>query len=674
NQDGLPINAHGALTFTLTDGTAITVPANGTTGSATVTVADDVFVGGQTDLVNALTAVAGNDGRFENLVLGDDELTINVIIEPIISGLDAEGGDLIVFEKHLADGTQADEQQLTQSGVFKVDAPKGIESLSIGGQEVFSNGLFTPVSITTSMGHILDITSYNALTGEVGYSYRLTHSEDHGQSANGDILFEEFAVQLQQSGGSTANAVLTVGVVDDVPTVAFTNAFAASNVITGFWSANAGADSLPGFEVIQLMAFDGARVNGQDAQQLKLSDPEVDGNGNLVYQGGFNYEATGGIKDVAFTLILNEDGSYQIELTAVPVEIIITPAEYSKAVEASGPTETYEISYEKGIANGPVTALASVAEAGQPLSLQGMDASGNQQVFGVSTIGNQVNASEQGIGIGNNNIDSYNDKGVLTSESLIYNPTDAANAISVFFKGEGVPGFGQGNSTDVLYLTVTSTTGETQTILLDSRYGDYVVDGDVLTPIEGGYTGGALDSYTVTNPFGDGAVIDFMQVTAGFYVYSQGNKEVVGTTKVKVNFGFSTELEQELPLSVDMDFTATVTDGDGDTANAAFSVSIKDTGPFIGTEGDDAITGTDADDTIYGGAGNDIIYGGIGADYITGGLGDDIIDLGSSELGGIVDLNAAGLIGDGAADTLYWSAEEAESGQNQHDVVKSFEL
>ncbi|MGB5853918.1 MAG: type I secretion C-terminal target domain-containing protein, partial [Oceanisphaera sp.] len=42
--------------------------------------------------------------------------------------------------------------------------------------------------------------------------------------------------------------------------------------------------------------------------------------------------------------------------------------------------------------------------------------------------------------------------------------------------------------------------------------------------------------------------------------------------------------------------------------------------------------------------------------------------------GGIVDLNAAGLIGDGAADTLYWSAEEAESGQNQHDVVKSFEL
>ncbi|WP_233454276.1 immunoglobulin-like domain-containing protein [Pseudomonas monteilii] len=36
NKDGLPINNHGVLTFTLSDGkTVITVPANGTTGSIT---------------------------------------------------------------------------------------------------------------------------------------------------------------------------------------------------------------------------------------------------------------------------------------------------------------------------------------------------------------------------------------------------------------------------------------------------------------------------------------------------------------------------------------------------------------------------------------------------------------------------------------------------------------
>ncbi|PTV68320.1 immunoglobulin-like domain-containing protein, partial [Pseudomonas putida] len=38
NKDGLPINNHSALTFTLSDGkTVITVPANGTVGTATVT-------------------------------------------------------------------------------------------------------------------------------------------------------------------------------------------------------------------------------------------------------------------------------------------------------------------------------------------------------------------------------------------------------------------------------------------------------------------------------------------------------------------------------------------------------------------------------------------------------------------------------------------------------------
>jgi surface adhesion protein len=46
NKDGLPINNHGALTFTLSDGkTVITVPANGTVGSATVTAPDNVYTG-----------------------------------------------------------------------------------------------------------------------------------------------------------------------------------------------------------------------------------------------------------------------------------------------------------------------------------------------------------------------------------------------------------------------------------------------------------------------------------------------------------------------------------------------------------------------------------------------------------------------------------------------------
>jgi surface adhesion protein len=68
NKDGLPINNHGALTFTLSDGkTVITVPANGTTGSATVTAPDNVYVGTNDPVVKSIATVEGVDvGKFEN--------------------------------------------------------------------------------------------------------------------------------------------------------------------------------------------------------------------------------------------------------------------------------------------------------------------------------------------------------------------------------------------------------------------------------------------------------------------------------------------------------------------------------------------------------------------------------------------------------------------------------
>ncbi|MDT3750622.1 retention module-containing protein, partial [Pseudomonas kurunegalensis] len=69
NKDGLPINNHGALTFTLSDGkTVITVPANGATGSITVTAPDNVYVGTNPAVVNSIATVAGADvGKFEQL-------------------------------------------------------------------------------------------------------------------------------------------------------------------------------------------------------------------------------------------------------------------------------------------------------------------------------------------------------------------------------------------------------------------------------------------------------------------------------------------------------------------------------------------------------------------------------------------------------------------------------
>ncbi|MDO1498813.1 adhesin, partial [Pseudomonas putida] len=84
NKDGLPINNHGALNFTLSDGkTVITVPANGTSGSITVTAPDNVYVGSNTPVVQSIATVAGADvGKFEQLTLDKTPVSTTVTDEP----------------------------------------------------------------------------------------------------------------------------------------------------------------------------------------------------------------------------------------------------------------------------------------------------------------------------------------------------------------------------------------------------------------------------------------------------------------------------------------------------------------------------------------------------------------------------------------------------------------
>ncbi|MBN7116136.1 retention module-containing protein, partial [Pseudomonas fulva] len=95
NAQGLPVTQHGALTFTLTDGTKVTIPANSISGSTTIAVGDDVYMGGQPALANKLESVSGGD-NFEKLTLGNEVVTTTVTDEPG-SGTPGTGnqGDLV---------------------------------------------------------------------------------------------------------------------------------------------------------------------------------------------------------------------------------------------------------------------------------------------------------------------------------------------------------------------------------------------------------------------------------------------------------------------------------------------------------------------------------------------------------------------------------------------------
>ncbi|MCX2688486.1 type I secretion C-terminal target domain-containing protein, partial [Pseudomonas sp. DCB_AW] len=98
NKDGLPIDKHSALTFTLSDGTTvITVPANSTTGFTTVTAPDNVYVGTNDAVIKSIASVDGADvGKFENLVLDKTPVSTAVTDEPG-SGTPGAGneGDLV---------------------------------------------------------------------------------------------------------------------------------------------------------------------------------------------------------------------------------------------------------------------------------------------------------------------------------------------------------------------------------------------------------------------------------------------------------------------------------------------------------------------------------------------------------------------------------------------------
>ncbi|MBC7163283.1 MAG: retention module-containing protein, partial [Immundisolibacter sp.] len=130
----------------------------------------------------------------------------------------ANGGDVVVDEDDLADGSDTVKESLTQAGDFTISAPDGLDDLTVGGTAVISNGVFTATSFTTPLGNTLAFTAYDPATGKVSYTYTLADNEAHASGAGQNALYEDFAVLLTDSDGSSASDTLSVQIVDDVPT------------------------------------------------------------------------------------------------------------------------------------------------------------------------------------------------------------------------------------------------------------------------------------------------------------------------------------------------------------------------------------------------------------------------------------------------------------------------
>ena len=85
---------------------------------------------------------------------------------------EANGGDVIVDEDDLSDGSDTSKESTTVTGTFNISAPDGVADLDVGDVNVIVNGVFqVGASGTTPLGNTLTITGYNAATGEITYTY-----------------------------------------------------------------------------------------------------------------------------------------------------------------------------------------------------------------------------------------------------------------------------------------------------------------------------------------------------------------------------------------------------------------------------------------------------------------------------------------------------------------------
>jgi len=632
------------LVLTLSNGSQITIPVGGGTGSVSVALsaaALAVFTDG-TIPVSVAAAVGGN---FEQLDLSDGATTRidkGVEISDLTSKID--GGDAVVSEANLADGTSPSASALTQAGIFTINAPDGIGSLKVAGVEVIANNVFTALSFTTGFGNILAFTSYDPATGALNYTYTLAATADHAGLGR-DSAFEDFAVELVDNDGATpesAVGTLVVRIVDDAP-LAFrpdTSYLVDQEPYTRTVTADLNFDSI-GADGLGSVWFSG----------FTPGDVATDAAGNPLTLDG-----------QALRLDYGDDRSVLLAKTAegrVGIEVHLDAG-----------ANTYTLTTYGVIANGvkiSTVDLTGVGGGNEPFKAL-VDIGGTTKDVLMSTKANtSINTSKNDIGIGSG--ESFEAGELIRYDFVNGTQIGKGNKVEVKYDGthNQVAEFRQtiASANGNVNLTVTAVIADGDEVFYGDTTGETVLDiakSDIRVFNASGVDVTGL--VTVTE-VGNSVTISGMQEGWSFVVSSPVAftalqvEAAADTATFKLGF-FSTV--QVLPgQPIDLAFDVTGSDADGDTASGSIqttlypaSLSIEGDGnanTLNGGAGTDYIFGYDGDDVLNGAGGNDVLVGGAGNDTLVGGTGNDV------------------LVGGLGADIFKWTL--AETGT---DTVKDFKL
>jgi len=564
----LVINENGDYTYTRFDGSPI--------------VDVDVFTYTLTD----------GDGDFSTA-----KLTISISDRGVtISGIGSTDGDQTVYEANLLTGSSPNEPALTQTGSFVIDAPDGLDSLVIDGHSVIASGVFAPVSFMTSLGNTLSITAFDGTN--MSYSYTLLTDEHHPAVSGPNSLPETFSVVATDVDGDTANATLTINIVDDVPTAHDDGPYGVvedgANLVSGNVLDNdtSGADAPKSF-----VAWNAAADAASIAELNSYGTLVQNGDGTWSYEldnGRAATQALTSASSLSYTLhytMQDADG----DTSPATLTITITGADDSATVvtaQAASPDATV---YESGLDPNGSNAAADTETTTGSFTISATDGILNIVVGGTAFTFAEIQAFGTTNGVVNTGegvltLTGYSGDSFGGTVSFSYTLSATIDNDSIVQTGnDTVDGTGFNDS---VALTVNGVGGTTASDDLVVRIVDDVPtanpDTDISTGL--GAAGNVITGVGTTNSGADvlgadGASISGVQ--AGDNSTPITNNAGVGTgvlglfgTLTLGADGEYTYVPNPNVSGTDV-FSYTLTDGDGDTSVTTLTITIINGQPSL---------------------------------------------------------------------------------------------
>jgi VCBS repeat-containing protein len=562
DRTGTPIVAG---TYTGTYGTLV-LQANGDY-TYTLNSADPDFIalhGGGLGQEQFTYTLQDADGDTSQATLTLNIENLNDLVS--LGGLDVQGGEQVVFEANLANGSQPDAAQLTRTATFSVDAKDGLATLTINDVSVVSNGVLStnPVTIIGALGNTLTITDYNAVTGVLTYSYVLSATEAHASGAGNNSISESFTVVATDTDGDSASGSLDIRIVDDTP-----QAVDDSNAIT----ATENQLTLTG----NVLAND---TQGAD----RTGTPIVAG----TYTGTYG------------TLVLQANGDYTYTLNSADPDFI--------ALHGGGLGQE-QFTYTLQDADGDTsqaTLTLNIENLNDLVSLGGLDVQGGEQMVFEANLasGSQPDAAQL-TRTGTFSVDAkdglatltINDVSVVSNGALSANPVTIIGALgntltitdynavtgvltySYVLSASEAHASGGGNNaiSESFTVVATDTDGDSANGSLDIRIVDdtpqAVDDSNAITASENQLT---LTGNVLTNDT-QGADRTGTPIVAGTYTGTYG------TLVLQANGDYTYTLNSSDPDFIALhggglgqeQFTYTLQDADGDTSQATLTLDVK---------------------------------------------------------------------------------------------------